>query len=175
MVWVVSARRRSRPNSLTSLRAVTAASGGPPAERRDALVASLLEPANVLKLRLNRGRSPQALAREVLDSIPTAPRPWLLIYDNVASPEDIRDLIPAPGTRLLITSRWTDWSDLAVEIELPLWDEATANRLHSDTNQTKRVPSRSRAALPKPLAICRWQLITPALTCAIREVQSMLT
>ena len=29
---------------------------------------------------------------------------WLLVYDNVASPADIADLLPAAGARVLITS-----------------------------------------------------------------------
>jgi hypothetical protein len=35
---------------------------------------------------------------------------WLLIYDNVSSPEEISDLLPSAGARVLITSRFSDWS-----------------------------------------------------------------
>jgi tetratricopeptide (TPR) repeat protein len=42
----------------------------------------------------------------------------LLIYDNVASPEDVADLLPTAGARVLITSRFPDWSSWADEVEL---------------------------------------------------------
>jgi len=50
---------------------------------------------------------------------------YLLVYDNVASPENIADLVPASGARLLVTSRFSDWSDWAEEVALdvlPLMD-----------------------------------------------------
>ena len=53
---------------------------------------------------------------------------WLLVYDNVASPDYIVDLLPSAGARVLITSRFSDWSELADEVALevlPL-DEAVA-------------------------------------------------
>lgn len=53
---------------------------------------------------------------------------WLLVYDNVPSPDAIGDLLPSAGTRVLITSRFADWGELADEVALdvlPL-EEATA-------------------------------------------------
>ena len=43
---------------------------------------------------------------------------WLLVYDNVTSPDEIADLLPAAGARLLITSRFPDWSGWAEEVTL---------------------------------------------------------
>ena len=43
---------------------------------------------------------------------------WLLVYDNVAAPEEIADLLPAAGARVLITSRFSDWSGWADEVSL---------------------------------------------------------
>jgi tetratricopeptide (TPR) repeat protein len=42
----------------------------------------------------------------------------LLVYDNVSSPEEIADLLPSGGARLLITSRFSDFSAWAEEITL---------------------------------------------------------
>src|SRR5262249_37564143 len=36
---------------------------------------------------------------------------WLLVYDNVTAPHDIADLLPSAGARVLITSRFSDWSE----------------------------------------------------------------
>jgi tetratricopeptide (TPR) repeat protein len=43
---------------------------------------------------------------------------WLLVYDNVSSPEEIADLLPSAGARLIITSRFSDFSPWAEEITL---------------------------------------------------------
>jgi tetratricopeptide (TPR) repeat protein len=43
---------------------------------------------------------------------------WLLVYDNVEAPDRIADLLPAAGARVLITSRFSDWSELAKEVAL---------------------------------------------------------
>ncbi len=43
---------------------------------------------------------------------------WLLVYDNATSPDEIADLLPAAGARLLITSRFPDWSGWAEEVTL---------------------------------------------------------
>jgi tetratricopeptide (TPR) repeat protein len=43
---------------------------------------------------------------------------WLLVYDNVTSPDDIADLLPSASARVLITSRFSDWGELADEVAL---------------------------------------------------------
>src|SRR5215471_6741566 len=43
---------------------------------------------------------------------------WLLVYDNVPSPKEIADLLPSAGARVLITSRFSDWTELADEVAL---------------------------------------------------------
>ena len=51
---------------------------------------------------------------------------FLLIYDNVTMPEDIADLLPAGGARVLITSRFSDWGGLAEEVALDVLPQAEA-------------------------------------------------
>ena len=43
---------------------------------------------------------------------------WLLVYDNVTAPDHIADLLPSAGARVLITSRFSDWSEVADEVAL---------------------------------------------------------
>src|SRR5262249_27313940 len=43
---------------------------------------------------------------------------WLLVYDNVTAPDAIAGLLPSAGARVLITSRFTDWTELADEVAL---------------------------------------------------------
>jgi len=43
---------------------------------------------------------------------------WLLVYDNVVSPDEIAELLPWSGARVLITSRFSDWGGVADEVAL---------------------------------------------------------
>jgi tetratricopeptide (TPR) repeat protein len=51
---------------------------------------------------------------------------WLLVYDNVTTPNMIADLLPSTGVRVLITSRFSDWAGWADEVSLDVMtgDEA---------------------------------------------------
>jgi hypothetical protein len=51
-----------------------------------------------------------------------------VLYDNVTAPDHIADLLPSAGARVLITSRFSDWSELAEEVALDVLppDEAIA-------------------------------------------------
>ena len=51
---------------------------------------------------------------------------WLLVYDNVARPREIADLLPAAGARALITSRFPDWKDWADVVSLDVLPIAEA-------------------------------------------------
>jgi hypothetical protein len=43
---------------------------------------------------------------------------WLLVYDNVPTPDAVANLLPSAGARVLITSRFSDWSEQADEVAL---------------------------------------------------------
>src|SRR5262249_17618673 len=51
---------------------------------------------------------------------------WLLVYDNVPEPKDIAELLPSAGARVLITSRFSDWSELADGVALDVLPLAEA-------------------------------------------------
>ena len=98
-------------------------------ETRTALIFSLAALAPVLGLpatnnaALNALQDAEAAARAGLRKLSEVRGRWLLIYDNVTSPEDIADLLPPGGAQVLITSRFSDWSGWAEEVaigELPL-------------------------------------------------------
>jgi hypothetical protein len=50
-----------------------------------------------------------------------------LVYDNAATPEDIADLLPTSGARIVVTSRFLDWSDWATEMPLDVFPLADAS------------------------------------------------
>jgi hypothetical protein len=68
---------------------------------------------------------------------------WLLVYDNVPSPDAIADLLPSAGARVLITSRFSDWSQLADDVALdvlPLEEAVALLRSRTDARAWRRHP-----------------------------------
>jgi tetratricopeptide (TPR) repeat protein len=97
-----------------------------PAENRTVLAASLAEFAAHLDRRLASESDVESAARIGLAKLAQYTRPWLLVYDNVSDPEHIRGLIPSAGARVLITTRFPDWSGKATEIEVDLLEPERA-------------------------------------------------
>jgi hypothetical protein len=91
-----------------------------------ALGAAAAEEANVEK-------AAKAALRQLAEQRAT----WLLVYDNVPAPDALADLLPSAGTRVLITSRFSDWSELATEVPLDVLPLAEAvNFLQSRTDRS---------------------------------------
>ena len=51
---------------------------------------------------------------------------WLLIYDNVTSPDQIAELLPTANAKVLLTSRFPDWTGWAEEVALDVLQPAEA-------------------------------------------------
>jgi tetratricopeptide (TPR) repeat protein len=51
---------------------------------------------------------------------------WLLIYDNVTSPDHIAELLPTANAKVLLTSRFPDWAGWAEEVALDVLPPAEA-------------------------------------------------
>lgn len=99
-----------------------------PAEQRTLLVASLAALAGRLDPQLGAEADQERAAKAGLARLSRSVMPFLLIYDNVESPETTRDLVPSVGARVLVTTRWTDWGGQAAELKLDVLghDAATA-------------------------------------------------
>jgi hypothetical protein len=70
----------------------------------------------------------------------------LLVYDNVASPSEIAGLLPSAGARVLITSRFLDWTGLADEVALgTLPPEEAVSFLQSRAGREDAVGARTLA------------------------------
>jgi tetratricopeptide (TPR) repeat protein len=126
------------------------------AEQRTLLISSLASLAGRLDSRL-AGESDQfKAARAGLTRLSEFATPFLLVYDNVENPEAVRDLVPATGARVLITTRWSDWAGRASEVRLDLLHPEDAARfLQTRTGRTD-APGAARlaAALGRlPLAL----------------------
>jgi hypothetical protein len=51
---------------------------------------------------------------------------WLLVYDNVTSPDQIAELLPTANAKVLLTSRFSDWAGWAEEVALDVLQPAEA-------------------------------------------------
>ena len=89
-----------------------------PAETRLGLQTALAELAKALGTALGEEADVEQAAKAGLRRLAEQRAIFLLVYDNVASPDDVADLLPASGARVLVTSRFGDWSDWAEEVAL---------------------------------------------------------
>ncbi|MEM7059192.1 MAG: toll/interleukin-1 receptor domain-containing protein [Pseudomonadota bacterium] len=65
--------------------------------------------------------------------------PWLLIYDNAVNPDQVQNWLPQGDTRVIITSRWDDWTDVASSTALEVWDrDTTIDYLLAQTDRSDR-------------------------------------
>src|SRR5262245_22639465 len=89
-----------------------------PAETRTGLLSALANLAVTLGAATAEEADVEQAAKAVLRRLAEQRATWLLIYDNVTAPNEIADLLPSAGARVLITSRFSDWSELADEVAL---------------------------------------------------------
>jgi tetratricopeptide (TPR) repeat protein len=135
-----------------------------PAETRTGLLSSLASLDVIFGAATTEEADVEKAAKAALRRLAEQRATWLLIYDSVSSPDQIADLLPAAGARVLITSRFSDWSELAVEVPLdvlPL-EEAIAllqsRTAHSDAAGAKTLAEalgRLPLALDHAAAYCK--------------------
>ena len=89
-----------------------------PAETRVGLLSSLSGLVLFLGAAAGEEADVEKAAKSALHQLAEQRGTWLLVYDNVSSPEEIADLLPSAGARVLITSRFSDWSGWAEEVAL---------------------------------------------------------
>ena len=127
-----------------------------PAETRTGLLSALATLAVTLGAATAEEADVEKAAKAALRRLAEQRATWLLVYDNVTAPDEIADLLPSAGARVLITSRFSDWSEVAEEVALdvlPL-EEAVA-LLQSRTGRRDAAGARTLAeALGRlPLAL----------------------
>jgi hypothetical protein len=91
-----------------------------PAETRAGLLSALAVLAVTLGAATAEEADVEKAAKAALRRLAEQRATWLLIYDNVTAPDHIADVLPAAGARVLITSRFSDWSEVADEVALDL-------------------------------------------------------
>jgi tetratricopeptide (TPR) repeat protein len=88
-----------------------------PAETRTGLLSSLADLAVSLGA-ATTDEAEEKAAKAALRRLAEQRATWFLVYDNVSSPDEIADLLPSSGARVLITSRFSDWGEVADEVAL---------------------------------------------------------
>jgi tetratricopeptide (TPR) repeat protein len=89
-----------------------------PAETHTGLLSALARLAVTLGAAAAEEADVENAARAALRRLAEQRATWLLVYDNVPAPDAIADLLPSAGARVLITSRFSDWSELANDLAL---------------------------------------------------------
>jgi tetratricopeptide (TPR) repeat protein len=97
------------------------------AETRTTLLASLAAIATVLEAAPPDHADIEMAARAALRRLAEHRDVWLLVYDNLTAPEEISDLLPSAGARVLITSRFSDLATWAEEVPLDVLPIAEAS------------------------------------------------
>src|SRR5262249_14804416 len=107
------------------------------AETSAGLLSALADLAVTLGVATTDDADVEKAAKAALRRLDEQRSPWLLVYDNVVSPDDIADLLPSAGPRLLITSRFSDWGELADEVALDvLQPEEAIAFIHTRTGRS---------------------------------------
>jgi tetratricopeptide (TPR) repeat protein len=91
-----------------------------PAETRVGLLGALATLAVTMGAATAEEADVEKAAKAALRRLAEQRATWLLLYDNVTAPDHIADLLPAAGARVLITSRFSDWGEVADEVALDL-------------------------------------------------------
>jgi tetratricopeptide (TPR) repeat protein len=89
-----------------------------PAETLTGLLSALANLAVTLGAATPEEADVEKTAKAALRRLAEQRATWLLVYDNVTAPDQIADLLPSAGARVLITSRFSDWSEVAGEVAL---------------------------------------------------------
>ena len=81
----------------------------------------LLEELSLLGPKLglpSEGNDAEHEAKQVIQSLAGERKPWLLVYNDIAKPDDLAGLIPHAGADVLVTSRYPDWANRALSLQL---------------------------------------------------------
>jgi hypothetical protein len=142
-----------------------------PAESRGGLMTALAGLGAALGNSALEEADAEKAAKAALHRLAGQRATWLLVYDNVASASEIADLLPPAGARVLITSRFSDWTGSADEVALTtLPPEEAVAFLQSRAGREDAVGARTLAdvlgylplALDHAAAYCkRTQVVLP--------------
>jgi tetratricopeptide (TPR) repeat protein len=140
-----------------------------PSETRTGLLSALASLAVTLGAATAGEADLEKAAKAALRQLAEQRATWLLVYDNVTAPDAIADLLPSAGARVLITSRFADWSELANEVALGMLPLEQAVALLQ--NRTGRSDVAGEKALAEALGCLPLALDHAAAYCKRTQMQ----
>src|SRR5262245_4065428 len=141
-----------------------------PAETRTGLLSALAGLAVTLGAATAEEADVEKAAKAVLRRLAEQRATWLLVYDNVPAPDHITDLLPSAGARVLITSRFSDWGELADDVALDVLPlEEAVVLLQSRTGRSDAVGAKT---LAEALGRLPWLSIMRRPTAGARRCSS---
>src|SRR5215472_11432754 len=135
-----------------------------PAETRTGLLSALAGLAVTLGAATPEEADVEKAANAALHRLAGQRATWLLVYDNVPAPDEIADLLPSAGARVLITSRFSDWGELAdyvaldvlpLEEAVALLENRTGRRDTAEAKMLAEALDRLPLALDHAAAYCK--------------------
>jgi tetratricopeptide (TPR) repeat protein len=127
-----------------------------PAETRTGLLSALANLAVTLGAATAQEADVEKAAKAALRRLAEQRATWLLVYDNVPAPDHIADLLPSAGARVLITSRFSDWTELAHVVALnvlPLEEAIALLQSRTDRSDAAGAETLAEALGRLPLAL----------------------
>jgi hypothetical protein len=127
-----------------------------PAETRTGLLSALASLAVTLGAVTVEEADVEKATKAALRRLSEQRATWLLVYDNVAEPDHLRGLLPPAGARVLITSRFSDWTELADVVALdvlPLEEAVALLQSRTDRSDAAGAETLAEALGRLPLAL----------------------
>src|SRR5262249_13364234 len=139
-----------------------------PAETRAGLLSALAGLAVTLGAATADEADVEKAAKAALRRLAEQRATWLLVYDNVSRPEEIADLLPSAGARVLITSRFPEWRRWAEQVALDVMPLGEAVALLQKL--TLRVDATGAQTLAEALDCLPLALDHAAAYCGLTQV-----
>jgi TIR domain len=117
-----------------------------PSETSTGLLSALASLAVILGAATAEEADVDKAAKSALRRLAEQRATWLLVYDNVPAPDAIADLLPSAGARVLITSRFSDWGELAHEVAAPAYPRPVRLRRRATASSSGSTSRRAMSA-----------------------------
>lgn len=99
-----------------------------PAHSRAGVVQSMIDLGERLSPPIRAIESLEGAAKMVIEALEKRKfvKPWLLVYDDVATPRVLENLLPNDGAEVLITTRWSDLYGFRNKVDVDLFSPELA-------------------------------------------------
>ncbi|GAA1031777.1 hypothetical protein GCM10009557_28130 [Virgisporangium ochraceum] len=115
-----------------------------PSGGRDEVVASLARLAD--HLQVSRGSSGRDAADAATRALLATSERWLLVFDDVGSPDEVDEFVPVGGGHVLVTSRDPEWASRVLALHVDVFERAESVSLLRRYAERLPAPDAARVA-----------------------------